>query len=55
MLTPIAYGLAIALNLMIIWIGVRFVLQPMTAAAGYGVAAKENGATSSWSRARASM
>ena len=43
MLTPIAYGLAIALNLMIIWIGVRFVLQPMTAAAGYGVAAKENG------------
>ncbi|GAA1350210.1 DUF4267 domain-containing protein [Streptomyces beijiangensis] len=43
MLTPIAYGLAILLNLMIIWIGIRFLAQPMAAAAGYGVAAKENG------------
>ncbi|WP_329121017.1 DUF4267 domain-containing protein [Streptomyces sp. NBC_01465] len=43
MLTPIAYGLAIALNLMVVWIGIRFLAQPMAAAAGYGVPAKENG------------
>ncbi|BBH68395.1 membrane protein [Actinoplanes sp. OR16] len=33
----IAYGLAIVLNLFIIFIGVRFLLQPHAAAAGYGV------------------
>ncbi|GAA3455948.1 DUF4267 domain-containing protein [Dactylosporangium matsuzakiense] len=37
MLTPIAYGLAIVLNLFIVFIGVRFLLQPRLAAAGYGV------------------
>ncbi|MEV0092474.1 DUF4267 domain-containing protein [Streptomyces sp. NPDC050738] len=43
MLTPIAYGLAIVLNLMVVWIGISFLAQPKVAAAGYGVAAKENG------------
>ncbi|GAA3303356.1 DUF4267 domain-containing protein [Dactylosporangium vinaceum] len=37
MLTPIAYGLAIVLNLFIVFIGLRFLLQPRLAAAGYGV------------------
>jgi hypothetical protein len=37
MLTPIAYGLAIVLNLFILFIGGRFLLQPRPAAAGYGV------------------
>ena len=37
MLTWIAYGLAIALNLFIIVIGVRFLLVPQASAAGYGV------------------
>ncbi|MGW5260717.1 DUF4267 domain-containing protein [Microbispora sp. NPDC004025] len=43
MLTPIAYGLAVVLNLMILFIGVRFLLVPRAAAAGYGVAAKKDG------------
>ncbi|AQZ69621.1 putative small membrane hydrophobic protein [[Actinomadura] parvosata subsp. kistnae] len=43
MLTYLAYGLAIALNLMILFIGARFLLTPHPAAAGYGVPAKENG------------
>jgi uncharacterized protein DUF4267 len=43
MLTPIAYGLAIALNLMILFIGIRFLLVPRAAAAGYGVPAKQGG------------
>ncbi|GAA2531683.1 DUF4267 domain-containing protein [Winogradskya humida] len=37
MLETVAYGLAIALNLFIIFIGVRFLLVPHAAAAGYGV------------------
>jgi len=40
MLTPIAYGLAIVLNLFVVFIGARFLLQPEPAAAGYGVPAK---------------
>ncbi|MCO5990230.1 DUF4267 domain-containing protein [Actinoallomurus spadix] len=43
MLTPIAYGLAIALIVLISFIGLRFLLAPRPAAAGYGVPAKENG------------
>ncbi|WP_232344767.1 DUF4267 domain-containing protein [Actinoplanes awajinensis] len=38
-MTPFAYGLAIVLDLFIIVIGVRFLLQPEPAAAGYGVPA----------------
>ncbi|GIF22440.1 hypothetical protein BJ973_002761 [Actinoplanes tereljensis] len=40
MLSFIAYGLAIVLNLFIIFIGVRFLLVPAAAAAGYGVPAQ---------------
>ncbi|MGN9846366.1 DUF4267 domain-containing protein [Nonomuraea sp. H19] len=40
MLTTIAYGLAIILNLMCLVIGARFLLVPYAAAAGYGVPAK---------------
>lgn len=43
MLTPIAYGLAIALIVLISFIGLRFLLAPRLAAAGYGVPAKEDG------------
>ncbi|MFD2420131.1 DUF4267 domain-containing protein [Amycolatopsis pigmentata] len=43
MLTPIAYGLAILLDLMILFIGCRFLLAPRPAAAGYGVPAKADG------------
>jgi hypothetical protein len=43
MLTPLAYSLAIALNLFIIFIGARFLVVPRAAAAGYGVPAKEDG------------
>ncbi|MFC4590246.1 DUF4267 domain-containing protein [Sphaerisporangium corydalis] len=43
MLTPIAYGLAIALNLLVVFIGARFLLVPVAAAAGYGVPAKPDG------------
>ncbi len=43
MLTFVAYGLAIALNLMIVFIGARFLLAPRAAAAGYGVPAKADG------------
>jgi hypothetical protein len=43
MLTHIAYGLAILLNLMIVFIGVRFLLVPHPAAAAYGVPAKVGG------------
>jgi hypothetical protein len=39
MLTPLAYGLAIVLNLLIVVIGVRFLLVPRAAAEGYGVPA----------------
>jgi hypothetical protein len=37
--TSFAYGLAIVLNLFIIFIGARFILAPQVAAAGYGVPA----------------
>lgn len=37
MLTVIAYGLAIVLDLFIMFIGSRFLLRPEAAAAGYGV------------------
>jgi hypothetical protein len=43
MLVPIAYGLAILLDLMILFIGYRFLLAPRPAAAGYGVPAKADG------------
>ena len=43
MLTYAAYGLAIALNLMILFIGLRFLFAPRSAAAGYGVPAKADG------------
>ena len=43
MLTPIAYGLAIALNLLVVFIGARFLFAPRAAAAGYGVPAKADG------------
>lgn len=42
MLTPIAYGLAIALNLGILFIGIRFLYTPWAAATGYGVPAKQD-------------
>src|SRR3954466_8968711 len=43
MLTPLAYGLAIVLSVLALFIGLRFVLAPRAAAAGYGVPAKEGG------------
>lgn len=43
MLTPLAYGLAVALDLMILFIGFRFLVVPRPAAAGYGVPAKADG------------
>jgi hypothetical protein len=43
MLITIAYGLAIVLSLAIVAIGVRFLIAPRVAAAGYGVPAKEDG------------
>jgi Domain of unknown function (DUF4267) len=43
-LTPIAYGLAVLLNVAIAVIGVRFFVAPRTAAAGYGVPAEEGDA-----------
>ncbi|MEU4835532.1 DUF4267 domain-containing protein [Streptosporangium sp. NPDC023615] len=43
MLTSIAYGLAVLLNLLIVLIGARFLLAPRAAAAGYGVPAKPDG------------
>jgi hypothetical protein len=41
MLTPIAYGLAIVLALFVLFIGLRFILAPAAAAAGYGVPARD--------------
>ena len=43
MLNPIAYGLAIVLDLFVLYIGVRFLLTPQAAAAGYGVPARKDG------------
>ena len=37
MLTPTAYGLAIVLDVLVLWMAARFLLQPVSAAAGYGV------------------
>ncbi|WP_030176367.1 DUF4267 domain-containing protein [Spirillospora albida] len=37
MLTPIAYGLAIVLDVLVLYVGVQFLLKPVPAAAGYGV------------------
>lgn len=42
-LTPLAYGLAVVLDLFVVFIGLRFFFKPRAAAAGYGVPAKENG------------
>ena len=41
MLAYIAYGLAIVLNLFVVFIGLRFLFVPYAAAAGYGVPATE--------------
>ncbi|MBT2206576.1 MULTISPECIES: DUF4267 domain-containing protein [Actinomadura] len=43
MLAPIAYGLAVLLSLFVLFIGARFLVQPLPAAAGYGVPAKPDG------------
>jgi hypothetical protein len=43
MLTPVAYGLAVLLSLLIVFIGVRFLIAPRPAAAGYGVPSADNG------------
>lgn len=37
MLTPTAYSMAIVLNLLGLFMGARFLLQPVSAAAGCGV------------------
>jgi hypothetical protein len=42
MLATIAYGVAILLNLMIVFIGLRFLFVPWAAAAGYGVPAERD-------------
>ncbi|AGL20210.1 DUF4267 domain-containing protein [Actinoplanes sp. N902-109] len=42
MLNGVAYGLAVVLNLFIMYIGGRFLLQPERAAAGYGVPSSPN-------------
>ncbi|NUW44828.1 DUF4267 domain-containing protein [Nonomuraea rhodomycinica] len=44
MLSPIAYGLAVVLDLLILFIGYRFLTQPRAAAAGYGVPAEHGDA-----------
>lgn len=41
MLTYVAYGLAVVLNLVIVFIGLRFLFAPRAAASGYGVPATE--------------
>ena len=43
MLSALAYGVAIILDLFIAFIGARFLLAPRTAAAGYGVPAEPPG------------
>ncbi|MGW3245762.1 DUF4267 domain-containing protein [Streptomyces sp. NPDC001070] len=42
-MTTTAYTLAIVLDLLVLFIGARFLLQPRPAAAGYGVPAKPDG------------
>jgi hypothetical protein len=41
-MTVVAYALAVVLNLFILFIGVRFLLRPFQAAAGYGVPAVQD-------------
>jgi hypothetical protein len=41
MLTYIAYGLAIVLNLFLVYMGGRFLFVPLASAAGYGVPSTE--------------
>ncbi|MFD8502576.1 DUF4267 domain-containing protein [Streptomyces sp. NPDC059687] len=43
MLTSAAYGLALLLDLFVLVIGARFLLQPRAAAIGYGVPAEPGG------------
>ena len=43
MLTVVAYGLAVALDLFIVFIGARFLLAPRASAAGYGLPAEPAG------------
>jgi hypothetical protein len=45
MLNPIAYGLAIILNLFLVYMGSRFLTQPRPSAAGYGVPVAPDGDT----------
>jgi hypothetical protein len=42
-MTTAAYTLAVVLDLFVVFIGARFLLQPRLAAAGYGVPAKPDG------------
>jgi hypothetical protein len=42
MLTPVAYGLAIVLDLLILFIGLRFLVVPWAAATAYGVPAQQD-------------
>ncbi|GAA2422083.1 DUF4267 domain-containing protein [Streptomyces pulveraceus] len=42
-MTVAAYTLAVVLDLFVVFIGARFLLQPLSAAAGYGVPAKADG------------
>lgn len=41
-MTVVAYSLAVVLNLFILFIGVRFLIQPFAAADGYGVPATQD-------------
>lgn len=43
MLNTTAYGLAVLLDLFVVFIGARFLLAPQASAAGYGVPAKKDG------------
>jgi hypothetical protein len=43
MLTPIAYGLAVVVVVLVAFIGLRFLLAPRAAAAAYGVPARQDG------------
>ncbi|NUP41314.1 MAG: DUF4267 domain-containing protein [Streptomyces sp.] len=42
-MTATAYTLAVVLDLLVLFVGARFLLQPHPAAAGYGVPAKPDG------------
>lgn len=43
MLSYVAYGLAIVISLLVVYIGAQFLLRPRPAAAGYGVPAAPDG------------